>query len=340
MLNLQVIDVAVCVVQSPDGRVLLAERTARQVSAGFWEMPGGKIEPGETAMQAAGRELQEEAGIRPVGLIPWISYEHQFPTRRLRLHFFRMRGWDGTPHGREGQRLAWVDPHAPHAGPILPSNDRALFALGLPQAYLVADCHPRQCPDAFLQRLHGALSGGARLVRVRMAAAAPGQTAAFLARVAALAGRFEGSCILTGSAMASRRAGLAGVHSCTRELRRLTARPPVRVWAATCHDEADLARAVSLGADFVVVSPVLPDPERPHQTPHGWDGLRRLTATCPVAVYAQGGIAPADAQAALQAGAAGLVTTWPAPRPAVQQHSSMQHYGRTQNARRSGEMFT
>ena len=36
-------DVAVSIVRSSDGRLLMAERTARQLSAGFWELPGGKV---------------------------------------------------------------------------------------------------------------------------------------------------------------------------------------------------------------------------------------------------------------------------------------------------------
>jgi 8-oxo-dGTP diphosphatase len=301
-----VTDVAVCVVEAPNGQVLLAERTSRQIAAGFWELPGGKIEAGETPAQAAARELQEETGLKPVGLSHFLSYEHQFPTKRLRLHFFRMRGWEGTPQGREGQRLAWANPAAPQVGPVLPSNDRVLFALTLPPTYMVADFGAHDSQDGLLVSLHTALSAGATLIRLRLSPASPGQIAPLLARVSSLARQYPGAAILTTSIMHSRGAALAGVHSCTRELRRLTARPAVRVWAATCHDDADLSRAALLGADFVVLSPILTDPDRPHQTPIGWDGLRRAAAAYPLRIYAHGGITESDAITARQAGAAGL----------------------------------
>jgi 8-oxo-dGTP diphosphatase len=324
-----VVDVAVCVVQTPDGRVLLAERTRRQVAAGFWEMPGGKIEPGEAPAQAAARELLEETGLTALGVMPWLSYEHQFPSKRLRLHFFRTRGWQGSPHGREGQRLAWVDPRVPHVGPILPSNDRALFALGLPRTYRVADFGPRNSPDGFLAGVRHALSSGETLIRVRITAVSPGQTAALLARVAALATAFPAASVLVSSTMDARRAGLAGVHATTSALRQLTARPPALRWAATCHNDSDVARAVSLGADFVVLSPILPDAERPRQAPIGWDGLRRTAAASPVGIYAHGGLTQADAQAAQQAGAAGLVLPCDAAHPTREPGSraapAMQH---------------
>ena len=44
-----------------DGRVLLIERAKPPI--GMWSLPGGHVEPGETAAAAALRELQEETGL-------------------------------------------------------------------------------------------------------------------------------------------------------------------------------------------------------------------------------------------------------------------------------------
>ncbi|MFM1813817.1 MAG: hypothetical protein RLZ98_512 [Pseudomonadota bacterium] len=53
-----------------DGRILIAER-GKGTLQGRWSLPGGHIEPGETARDAALREVREETGIeaRPVGLV-------------------------------------------------------------------------------------------------------------------------------------------------------------------------------------------------------------------------------------------------------------------------------
>lgn len=55
-----------------DGRLLAARRSAPPDLAGRWELPGGKIEPGETPEHALVRELREELGVEaePVARIP------------------------------------------------------------------------------------------------------------------------------------------------------------------------------------------------------------------------------------------------------------------------------
>ena len=55
-----------------DGRVLAARRTAPASAAGRWELPGGKVEPGETPAAALVREVGEELGCR-VAVTGWLD---------------------------------------------------------------------------------------------------------------------------------------------------------------------------------------------------------------------------------------------------------------------------
>lgn len=128
-----VINVAACVVRDATGRILLSRRRADQMSGGFWEVPGGKVEPGESWLNAAARELFEETGLKAEGLRPLVHYRHRFATRSVEIHFFEAEGWSGSPSGREGQKLEWVVPWAPQVAPILASNLRILRLLGLPR---------------------------------------------------------------------------------------------------------------------------------------------------------------------------------------------------------------
>ena len=317
-----VVEVAVSVLRDAQGRVLLAERTARQVAAGFWELPGGKIDPGETAAQAAARELREEIGVQAQRFEPWFVHEHAFPTRRVRLHLFRVTQWAGTPHGHEGQRLAWVDPGSPQVAPLLPSNTRALAVLGLPPALAVSRASEGEGCALFLQRtLPALLARGVRLLLVREPRLAPAQLVQFTRRIVE-AGRGRGlRVLLAGTPLAARQAGASGVYSSAQQLRALAARPDAALWGVSCHGEADLHRAQALGADFTVISPVKPSAAHPHHTPLGWLGFDRLAAAAALPAYAQGGLAAADLDDARRHGAAGVAAaasawatgTWPQP---------------------------
>lgn len=305
-MQLPIVNVAASIVQAPDGRVLLAERTARQVAAGFWELPGGKMDPGETALDAARRELGEEIGIVPHALQPWVVYEHAFPTKRVRLHFFRVSGWDGDPRGCEGQRLAWVDPSSPSVAPVLPSNDRVLSALGLPRLCAVLDATDYGGPEGVLAVVPSLLGGGVRLLRLCATQMTPDQRMTLARRVAAAARPYGARVLLDGSALTASRAGVDGMHAARAELHRLRARPQTPLWSATCHDGADLAHAAALGADLAVLSPVLACSQAPPRPLLGWEGFAQLARSSPIPVYAQGGLSPDCLDRAIGAGAAGI----------------------------------
>ncbi|MGA7995781.1 MAG: NUDIX domain-containing protein, partial [Bradyrhizobium sp.] len=63
MAELKLTLVVACALVDADKRVLLAQRPEGKALAGFWEFPGGKIEPGERPEATLIRELHEEIGI-------------------------------------------------------------------------------------------------------------------------------------------------------------------------------------------------------------------------------------------------------------------------------------
>lgn len=76
---------AVCL---SDDRVLLAQRR-NPPDAGLWGFPGGHVEPGETALAAAARELTEETGViaRPRAYLDNIDLILHGPDGALQYHF-------------------------------------------------------------------------------------------------------------------------------------------------------------------------------------------------------------------------------------------------------------
>lgn len=307
------VDVAVAILTRPDGSVLLAERTARQTGAGLWELPGGKIEAGESAAEAAARELEEEVGVRAQSLRAAVSYTHAYRTRRLRLQFFHVLAWTGVPLGREGQRIAWVDPAMPAVGPIQPSNARILRALGLPGLYFDCRCGSAGDASAQLAAVASALAAGGRLLRIGGPALSADQRVQLARRAVLLAEACKAEILLDGTATEACRAGVAGVHVCTQALRRAPVRPPVELWLATCHDAADLALAVAAGVDAVALAPVGPPVGGSRRPALGWPSLAELARRSPVPVYAQGGLQAEDRAIARAHGAVGVAC--PAPLP-------------------------
>ena len=115
------VDVAVGVLIDAAGRFLLTSRPDGKVYAGYWEFPGGKLEPGETVEQALRRELIEELGIEIGPAQPWKTELMDYPHARVRLHFCKVFEWRGEFEMREQQAMAWQQlPVA--VAPVLPGT--------------------------------------------------------------------------------------------------------------------------------------------------------------------------------------------------------------------------
>jgi 8-oxo-dGTP diphosphatase len=115
------VEVAVGVLIDPGGRFLLTSRPEGKVYAGYWEFPGGKVEPGETVEQALRRELIEEIGVTIGAAEPWRVTMHDYAHALVRLHFCRVRQWTGEFEMREGQQMAW-ETLPVQSAPLLPGT--------------------------------------------------------------------------------------------------------------------------------------------------------------------------------------------------------------------------
>ena len=100
--------VVVGIIINEKNEILIAQRTEKQSHAGYWEFPGGKVEPGETLEEALHRELQEEVHIKLTRTSPLKTIESNYGEQAIQLNFFRVEKFNGTPHGAEQQEIRWV----------------------------------------------------------------------------------------------------------------------------------------------------------------------------------------------------------------------------------------
>jgi 8-oxo-dGTP diphosphatase len=299
------VEVVAAVLQRPDGSFLLAQRPVGKVYAGYWEFPGGKVEPGEEPVAALARELHEELWIDVERAYPWITREYDYEHAAVRLRFFRVTEWSGELHGRENQHFSWQRIDALDVAPLLPANGPILRALALPAIYGVTNAAETGV-ETFFPRLERALERGLALVQIRESSLAPQARDAFALRAATLARAHGARVMLNGSPRDASRLGLDGVHLSSRALMALEARPACEWVGASCHDARELERAVQIGADFVVLGPVRDTASHPGAPVLGWNRVRELTSGYPLPVYAIGGMRTEDLDDAWSAGAHGI----------------------------------
>lgn len=299
------LEVVAAVLIRADGSVLLASRPEGRAYAGYWEFPGGKVEAGETLESALARELAEELGILVKQACRWITRVFVYPHATVQLNFFRVFEWLGEPHPHEGQTLAWQAPDAVTLTPLLPANFPVLKALTLPPVYAITQAKALGVEN-FLARLDAALEHGLKLIQVRDKDLSERERLELAREVVRRARPYGARVLVNGGVGLARAAGADGVHLDSASQALLSSRPPVEWVGASCHDETELMRAAELGADFAVLSPVLPTPTHPGAPTLGWETFSGWARSSPIPVYALGGLTMGDVATAIGHGAQGV----------------------------------
>lgn len=307
------VHVVAAVLRDARGRILLARRTAGRDLAGAWEFPGGKVESGETALQALNRELHEELGIRVLGAEPLVAVPQAYPSKRIVLDVYTVTAFEGTPRGLERQALAWTPPEKLRDYPMPPADRPVVAALTAPARYLISP-EPED-PPAWLGKLERALKAGIRRVQLR-ARGLPARALVDLAMDARTRCHAVGADLLVnGEPGLAADLGL-GLHLRSAQLMALQARPlPAgQLVGASCHDAGELAQAERLGLDFAVLGPVRATESHPGAAPLGWERFAALREGVSLPIYALGGMRPADVATARRhggQGVAGIRAFWP-----------------------------
>lgn len=111
-----------------DGKILATQRGYGEYK-GWWEFPGGKMEPGETEEQAIVREIREELNVG-IGVERKVcTVEYDYPQFHLVMHCFWCSLAGGVPELKEHQSAQWLEREQWNSVEWLPADVEVLNAL-------------------------------------------------------------------------------------------------------------------------------------------------------------------------------------------------------------------
>lgn len=123
--SMKTIEVVAAVIRDSKGRIFATQRGYGEYE-GWWEAPGGKMEPGESREDALRREIREEldTAISVDEFITTIEYD--YPTFHLTMHCFWCSVVSGSLELKEHEAARWLSPDELNTVNWLPA-DRSLI---------------------------------------------------------------------------------------------------------------------------------------------------------------------------------------------------------------------
>ena len=105
---MKLVHVAVGVIKDAQNKILIAKRANDAHQGGLWEFPGGKVEPGESVLDALKREFKEEVNLDIHQAEPLMEIKHDYGDKVVLLDIYVSNDFSGTAIGVEGQTVKWV----------------------------------------------------------------------------------------------------------------------------------------------------------------------------------------------------------------------------------------
>lgn len=301
-----VIQVAVGIVTNAEGQLLVAKRPDHWMGGGFWEFPGGKLEPNEDSQGALKRELLEEVGIVVQQCSPLIRLTYDYPERRVILHAWNVQAFTGKATGLEGQEICWRDPKSLNQLNMLPANRAIVVATQLPDIYLVTpDFEDRA---EFLYELEKKIQdNGIKLVQLRSPNLDKKSYIDLAKKASTLCRKNQAYLLLNHSDLEVLEVVEAdGVQLQAAQLKNMTERPLSKSkWVGVdCYTQEDISKAEEINADFVVINSL---PSGSNSQGLSWQDFDKLVSVSNIPVFAEGNLDRKDLVIARQHGAQGIV---------------------------------
>ena len=92
-------------------KILIGRRAPYEKAPGMWELPGGKLEEGESHKDCLKRELKEELGIDSIIGELFTNYLYDYPQVSFDLWFYNVDEYSGDFEYNVHDKLEWIKPN-------------------------------------------------------------------------------------------------------------------------------------------------------------------------------------------------------------------------------------
>lgn len=300
------VHVAVGVISNSDNEVLIARRHPQSHQGGLWEFPGGKVEPGETLLQALNREFSEELNLRILEAFPLIQCVHDYGDKCVLLDVWEVTRYEGQAQGMEGQQITWQK-HGQLSSLQFPAANAAIIqTLGLPRELAITP--QLDTVESFAAYLEQLLAQDLRAIQIRQKQLQPAEYAQWF-RVAQTVCQGTDTLLMSNGPLDQVDAlGARGVHLDSSRLMAANSRPVGReiLLSAACHNLDELRQAQAIGVDFALLSPVCSTGKYENRELLGWNRFARMSSQISLPVFALGGLQRDQWEQARHSGAFGI----------------------------------
>jgi 8-oxo-dGTP diphosphatase len=301
---MKTIKAVVGVLRNHVNEILIAKRQDHQFMPGFWELPGGKIEPGESDQEAIIRELKEELGIVVADLSIHQTMVYQYTDRIIELSIYNISKYQNIPEGIEGQEITWSGVDQLSTFNLLPTMKAFIDSITLPNKYWITPSSNHQS-DKWIKKFDEKLKQNISLIQLRSKVKLD---SGFITDLHEKCKQNNVKLLLnTPNKNFSESCG-DGWHLTTSEMLKMNNRPCSndKILGVSTHDLTEALKAQKMGADFVVISPVQATQTHPGTTPIGWEAAQEVVTKLNIPVYFLGGMALNDLDKTLNLGAQGI----------------------------------
>lgn len=300
--NNKIVKAVIGILRNASGEILIAERRQDQFMGGYWELPGGKIESGESNEESLARELKEELNVEITKSHLMHTICHHYSEKTVHLWIYTIEHFEGVAQGMEGQNIAWCPAEQLHDFNLLPTMKAIIHKIHLPQHYWITP--DNQSEDTLLEQLTSHLSRGTKMIQLR----------AKTTLDSAFVKQFYQNCqasnakLILNTPQKTFNEGCDGWHLTTDELLSLIGRPCTndKLLGASTHNISEAGHAEIIDVDYISIAPVEPTKSHPNSTPLGWDRASELVSRSNLPVYLLGGMSIQTLERSLSIGAQGV----------------------------------